>query len=291
MGVKEEKARQTCFCFTKTGRALKPVKASRCTHMFDENVEFSKRVTKAEAEIKALKKAADVFIASTEKTLSTPLPGDWEQDAHGGVHKIPASGEPMIRAGQLPRTKDAEFQSFVFEPINQWQTEHNRMKGRMTELNATSLRLDEQRRKHSKATDKHIKQNVMEQDNVTAVSKGEMENPELVTARTNFQKLEMDVHRELVAQGQKARAVQEYLTTAMQIQAASLNEVAAVHMAPMMGQQDAGMQTMGMQEQSPMHMQQQSPMGGQQQPSLTQDMMHQQPMQPQVQANVPHLRT
>lgn len=95
---------------------------------------------------------------------------------------------------------------------------------------------------------------------------------------------------------------QEFLTTAMQIQAASLNEAATMQTAPGMGQQNTGMQTMGgVQEQtspmplqqSPMGMQQSpSPMGmQQQQPSLTQGMMQQQPMQPTTQANVPHLRT
>lgn len=59
MGVKEEKARQTCFCFTKTGRQLAPVKPSRCSHIWDDLQAFSKRLTKSEHEIAALKKAAD----------------------------------------------------------------------------------------------------------------------------------------------------------------------------------------------------------------------------------------
>ena len=59
MGVKEEQARQTCFCFTKTGRQLAPVKPSRCSHIYDDCLAFSRRMQKAEAEITALKKAAD----------------------------------------------------------------------------------------------------------------------------------------------------------------------------------------------------------------------------------------
>lgn len=35
-----------------------------------------------------------------------------------------------------------------------------------------------------------------------------LQNPELVTARTNYQKLEADVHEELAMQGQRARGVQ-----------------------------------------------------------------------------------
>jgi hypothetical protein len=69
--------------------------------------------------------------------------------------------------------------------------------------------------------------------------------------------------------------VQEYLTAAMQIQAARLNEAAAVHSNP-------GMQ------QSPM-MVQQSPMGAQHSPMMMQEQAVVQ--QPVMQAEKPHLRT
>lgn len=286
MGVKGERVRQMCSCFSPTGRAMNPVKASRCTAMYEENNAFSRRLTKAEAEITALKKAADTYINSTEKTLSMPLPSDFQQDAEGNVHRIGGTGEPMISPGRLPRSKSMEFQEHVFEPISKWQTEHHRMKGRMSDLNNQSLRLDEARRRHYKKTSKHLKENVMQQDNVSAVPAGEVENPELVSARTNFQKSEAEVHAELALQGQRARDVQTYLTTAMQIQAARLNEAAAVHSAPGAGgmgmsQQGMGQQTTGTQQEPIMK-----------QPSLKQDMMPSQPMQQQpMQANVPHLRT
>ena len=59
MGVKEEKARQSCFCFTKTGREMAPVKPSRCSAVWGDLQNFHKRIAKSEAEIAALKKASD----------------------------------------------------------------------------------------------------------------------------------------------------------------------------------------------------------------------------------------
>lgn len=59
MGVMEEKARQSCSCFTKTGREMAPVKPSRCSAVWGDLQSFHKRIAKSEAEIAALKKAAD----------------------------------------------------------------------------------------------------------------------------------------------------------------------------------------------------------------------------------------
>jgi hypothetical protein len=149
------------------------------------------------------------------------------------------------------------------------------MKTRMAELSDQSLRLDEARRRHYKKVARHNKENVMQSDNVSAVPQSELENPDLVNARALFQKIEMEVHAELALQAQRARGVQEYLTAAMQIQAARLNEAAAVHSNP-------GMQ------QSPM-MVQQSPMGAQHSPMMMQEQAVVQ--QPVMQAEKPHLRT
>mmetsp|Transcript_12374 Transcript_12374/g.37254 ORF Transcript_12374/g.37254 Transcript_12374/m.37254 type:complete len:264 (-) Transcript_12374:2115-2906(-) len=232
MGVKEEKARQTCFCFTKTGRQLAPVKPSRCSHIWDDLQAFSKRLTKSEHEIAALKKAADVFINSTEKTLSSALPSDYTQDADGNVHPVPGTGRPVISAGLLPRTKSLDLKDQVSDPIGRWQAEQTRLKGRMGELDRQRLRLDEARRKYFKATQKHIKENVLKQDNVTAVPQTENENPELTNARGLYQKLEAEVHEELAAHAAACPAVQGYLTKAMQLQAARLNDAAMAHSTP-----------------------------------------------------------
>lgn len=202
--------------------------------MWDESTAFSKRVHTIELQIKGLKKAADTLITHSEKILSSPLPQDYVQD-EAGVHPVAGTGSSLITAGQLPRTKSLELQSAVFDPIAQYQTEHIRLRARMAELDKASLRLDEARRKHYKGAEKELKENVMKQDNVSAHRQTENEDPLLTGARAAFMKLETEVHEELWRHAQNARGVQTYITRAMELQAARLNDAAHVHRQPPAG--------------------------------------------------------
>lgn len=266
MGVKEEKARQSCSCFTKTGREMAPVKPSRCSAVWGDLQSFHKRIAKSEAEIAALKKATDAFIHSTDKTLSSPLPSDYIQDANNNVERVPGTGNPVIASGMLPRSKSMELKEQVLDPLTRWQSEHVRLKSRMNDLDKQRLRLDEARRKYYKATSRHIKENVLKQDNVLASSAGLEENPELTTQRGLYQKTEEEVHGELVAHATNAASVQGYLTTAMQLQAARLNEAAAAHSTPAPMGQSTG--AMGGQSFSSVGGQGSPTMGGQASPGL-----------------------
>jgi hypothetical protein len=233
MGVKEEKARQSCWCWTATGRQLAPVKPTRCHKMFDESTAFSKRLTSCEQQIKALKKATDGLLAISEKVLSQPLPQVWDNAADGTVvQPVAGTGSPLIKAGQLQRSHSLDMQAKVFDPIAGWQREFTRMKGRMAELDRQSLRLDAARRAHYKGAQKHLKENVMKADNVSARGPQEEENPELVSARSAFIKIEGEVHEELVRLADSARHVQAYLTKAMELQADTLSAAASTHAQP-----------------------------------------------------------
>jgi hypothetical protein len=246
MGVKEEKARQSCWCWTATGRQLAPVKATRCQKMFDDNTAFSKRLTTCEQNVKALQKASDALLGISEKTLGQPLPQVYENSPDGTtVSPVAGTGSPLIRAGQLQRSHDMELQSQVYDPMASWQKEYARMKLRMAELDKQSLRLDSARRTHYKGAQKHLKENVMQSDNVSAHAVREDENPELAAARSGYMKIESEVHHELTQLGEHARQAQAYLTRAMELVANTLSNAAAVHAQPSFGGSQAGMSVGG----------------------------------------------
>lgn len=241
MGVKEEKARQSCWCWTKTGRQLAPVKPTRCHKMFDESTAFSKRLTSCETQVQGLKKATDALLAISEKTLTQPLPSTWDNTADGsGVQAVAGTGAPLVKPGQLQRSRSMELKQKVYDPMTAWQKDYQRMKTRMAELDRQALRLDEARRMHYKGAQKHLQENVMKQDNVSMRSIAEGENPELVAARNGFQKLETEVHAELQQLALRARGVQGYLANAMQLQAETLSSAATTYSQPAFGGQTAG---------------------------------------------------
>jgi hypothetical protein len=203
--------------------------------MYDESHGLSRRLTKIELEIKALKKATDTLISDSEKTMSTSLPRDYHVDADGNVVPLPNTGSPLISPNQMSHAKDMELQSQVYDGLSTWQAEHTRLKSRLREVDNASLRLDEARRKHYKGAQKELKENVMKQDNVSAGQTRELDNPQLISAREAFLKIEGEVHAELARHAENARQIQQYITKAMELQGERLIEASRVHARPFSG--------------------------------------------------------
>lgn len=198
--------------------------------MFDESTAFHHQLTKCEHSIQALRKATDGMLAVSEKTLSKPLPSVWDNTPDGtDVQPVAGSGAPLIAPGLLKPKNDADLQTKVYDPITSWQKEYARMRTRVMELDKASLRLDAARRAHYKGAQKHLKENVMQQDNVSARGLAENENPELTAARTSFQKTEAEVYSELQTLAQNARHVQGYLCNAMALTGETLQSAAHTH--------------------------------------------------------------
>lgn len=213
--------------------------------MFDETNALSRRLSKIELEIKALKKATDTLIADSEKTMSAAMPQDYQAGPDGGVSAVPNTGAPLITAHQMSAPKDQELQKSVYDPLSAWQTEHSRMKHRLSEVDKASLLLDEARRKHYKGAQKELKENVMKQDNVSATRTQEVDNPHLTNARAAYTKIEAEVHEELWRHAQNARQIQQYITAAMQLQGERLLEASRVHAQPLSGGMSGGAGNMG----------------------------------------------
>jgi hypothetical protein len=203
--------------------------------MYDESNALSRRLSKIELEIKALKKATDTLIADSEKTMSGNMPQNYHLDADNNVVPVAGTGSPLIAPNQMSRAKDMELKAQVYDGLAQWQAEHTRLKGRLNEVDKASLRLDEARRKHYKASQKDLKENVMKQDNVSASQRREVDNPALITAREAFMKIEAEVYDELARHAQNARHIQQYITKAMELQGERLIEASRVHAQPFTG--------------------------------------------------------
>jgi len=168
MGVKEEKARQSCWCWTQTGRDMKPVakQPTRCHKMLEEAGSFSKRLATCEGQIRTLKKAVDGMLHASEKILAQPLPKVWESTETGEVIPLRETGTPLTNSGQLQRSHSVELKNMVMDPISSWQADYQRMKIKIGALDTQSLRVDEARRQYYKTSSKHVKENVLKVDNV-----------------------------------------------------------------------------------------------------------------------------
>lgn len=224
MVVQGEKVKQACWCFSGTSRAMAPLNktVSRNRKMLDDAGDFHKKLATVEKRFTHLNKSTDSLLGSVDELLSDLQPGVYDNNAEGGSSIIPGSNTAHMPASQLHRASAVELKSTLMDPIADWQSDYTRVKTNWSKQEHAALLVDKFRRAYYKKTNKHLKETVLKTDAINVPLPAREQDPDLQQAEVTHDKIEAELHTELVALVDKAKHVKMFISSGLGLEANAL---------------------------------------------------------------------
>ncbi|KAK9811207.1 hypothetical protein WJX73_010506 [Symbiochloris irregularis] len=228
----KEKMRQSTG-LSKDMHHFKGTDNSRVEETLKEADKYATRLQKYEKHLKAYSAATKELLEATQKAAIEDLPKVYDADSDGKAFGQPTANNAAqsVKVNyllELSTKQDAELNTQVYTPIDNWLAQHKEFNSKLKKLNEFRLDLDTARRMHNR-TDLERVRHQQKADNVpdSVLSKIQEQSTELEGKRDAWTQYEGQVHNEVTQMVSEAASLHQCLAAALRISSQILADAIA----------------------------------------------------------------